>query len=259
MKDNRFKKVVQEGRIPVGHMIMEFGTRGIAMMLKAADVDFVVYDMEHSGFDTERIADLTAWLKATDIAPFVRVPQPLYHFMARLMDAGVLGIMVGNVETAEAAKHIVNAVKYAPLGRRGLGLGTAHNDYVGPNPAAYLKRSNENTTVICQIESPLGVANAEAIAKTEGVDVLWIGHFDLTSAMGITAEFHNPKFLEAMKHVIDVAKANGKTVAIQPGDEKQAEEWIAMGFNAISWATDITVYRNALAKDIRWLKQKVAP
>src|SRR6185295_3990327 len=120
-------------------MIMEFGTRGVAMMLKAADIDFILYDMEHTGFDTERIADLVAWLKATDITPFVRVPQPLYHFMARLMDAGVLGIMVGNVETPEAAKSIVDAVKYAPLGKRGLGLGTAHNDYVAPDTVSYMK------------------------------------------------------------------------------------------------------------------------
>jgi hypothetical protein len=87
---------------------------------------------------------------------------------------------------------------------------------------------------------------------------LWIGHFDLTSSMGITAEFHNPKFLDAMKQVIDAAKKHGKLAAIQPGDEKQAEEWIAMGFNVISWKTDIGVYRGALEKEIRWLRQKVA-
>lgn len=256
MKENRFKRVLREGGRPVGHMIMEFGTRGLAMMLKAADVDFVVYDMEHTGFDTERIADLTAWLKATDIAPFVRVPQPLYHFMARLMDAGVLGIMVGNVETAETAKRIVDAVKYAPLGGRGLGLGTAHNDYVQP-PISYLQTANENTTVICQIESPLGVANAEAIALTPGVDILWIGHFDLSSSMGIPAEFHNPKFLDAMKHVIDVCKKHGKLSAIQPGDAKQAEEWIDMGFDIISYKTDLALYRSALTADIAWLRERL--
>ena len=75
-----------------------------------------------------------AWLEATDIAPFVRVPQGLYHFLARTMDAGALGVMVGNVETAEQAKAIVDAVKFAPLGKRGVGLGTAHTDYQQPDP-----------------------------------------------------------------------------------------------------------------------------
>lgn len=247
-------RVVNEGRIPVGHMVMEFGTRGIAMMLKAADVDFVLFDMEHTGFDTERIADLTAWLKATDVAPFVRVPQPLYHFMARLMDAGVLGIMVGNVETPEMAQSIVDAVKYAPLGKRGLGLGTAHNDYVAPDTAAYLRRANENTTVICQIESEIGLANCEAIAAIEGVDVLWVGHFDLTQSMGIPGQFQHPKFLHALQRVVEVSRRHNKRAGIQPGDEAQAEQWIALGYNVLSWKTDIGIYRGTLVNEIRWLR-----
>ena len=234
---------------------MGFGTRGLAKMLEAADVDFVLYDMEHTGFDTERIADLTAWLKATDIAPFVRVPQPLYHFMARLMDAGVLGIMVGNVETQETAQRIVDAVKYKPLGNRGLGLGTAHNDYVAPDTVAYLKRANENTTIICQIESPKGLENAAEIAATPGVDCLWVGHFDLSNAMGIPAQFQHPEFLAALKHVVDVCKQFGKRAGIQPGDEQQAEQWINMGYNVISWKTDITVYRATLTKEVAWLRK----
>src|SRR5213592_2416284 len=153
MKQNRFQRVLREGGVPAGHMIMEFGTRGIAKILEAAGVDFVLIDMEHTGFDAERIADLVAWFKATDIAPFVRVPQGLYHFIARTMDAGALGVMVANVETGEQARSIVDAVKYAPLGKRGLGLGTAHNDYTAPPAAAYFAESNENTTVICLIES----------------------------------------------------------------------------------------------------------
>lgn len=243
--------------MPVGHMIMEFGTRGIAMMLAAADIDFVVVDMEHTGFDTERIADLAAWMKATDVAPFVRVPQRLYHFMARAMDAGMLGVMIGNVETAEQAKQIVDAVKYAPLGKRGLGLGTAHNDYVAPNTVEYLRKANENTTVICQIESPLGVANCQAIAATEGVDVLWVGHFDLSTAMGIPAQFQNPEFLDSLKKVVTACRQHSKRAGIQPGDEKQAEQWIGMGYDVISWKTDIGLYRGALQNEIKWVREKV--
>src|SRR5262249_50178174 len=153
MKENRFQRILREGGSPAGHMIMEFGTRGVAKILEAAGVDFVVIDMEHTGFDGERIADLVSWFKATDIAPFARVPHDLYHFLSRPMDAGALGVMVGNVETGEQAKAIVDAVKYAPLGKRGVGLGTAHNDYIPPDPSEYFDYANRNTTVICQIES----------------------------------------------------------------------------------------------------------
>jgi 2-keto-3-deoxy-L-rhamnonate aldolase RhmA len=258
MKENRFQRVLRENGAPTGHMIMEFGTRGIARILEAAGVDFVVIDMEHTGFDAERIADLMAWFAATSVAPFVRVPQGLYHFIARTMDAGALGVMVGNVETDEQAKSIVDAVKYAPLGKRGLGLGTAHNDYVPPDPAAYLEYSNTNTTVICQIESTTGLANLHAIAATPGVDVLWVGHFDLTQSMGIPGRFSEPRFHEALRQVIDVAKRHGKLAAIQPGNMEQAEEWLRMGFHFMSWSTDIAVYRTALQREVQELRALTA-
>ena len=258
MKENRFQRVIREGGSPVGHMLMEFGTRGIARILAAADLDFVVVDMEHNGFDAERIADLMGWFAATDIAPFVRVPQGVYHFLARTMDAGALGVMVGNVETGEQAQSIVDAVKFAPLGKRGLGLGTAHNDYVMPNVAEYLDYSNRNTTVICQIESVTGLANLDDIAVTSGVDVLWVGHFDLTQSMGIPGQFHHSRFLDGLKQVVDCANRHGKLAALQPGSMEQAEDWFRLGFHFLSWKTDIVLYRNALESEIRELRSKAA-
>jgi len=186
------------------------------------------------------------------------VPQPLYHFLARAMDAGALGVMVANVETPEQAREIVGAVKYAPMGHRGVGLGSAHTDYVVPDPASYFREANENTTVIAMIESPRGVANAEAIAATPGVDVLWVGHFDLTQAMGIPAQFHHVDFLSAIQNVIAATRKHNRIAGINPSVPEQAEEWIAAGFTAISWGNDVTVYRNALTPAIQSLRRRVA-
>jgi 2-dehydro-3-deoxyglucarate aldolase/4-hydroxy-2-oxoheptanedioate aldolase len=258
MKKNRFREVLAAGQFPVGHMIMEFGTRGIAKILESANIDFVLYDMEHSGFEIERVFDLVAWAKASPFAPFVRVPQGRYHFLARVMDAGALGVMVGNVETPEHAKEIVNAVKYAPLGRRGVALGTAHTDYLMPEAPTYFRESNESSVVICQIESELGVRNAEAIAATEGVDCLWVGHFDLSQSMGIPAQFHNERFLEALRAVVAAAKRHGKLLGVQPGSPEQADEWFALGFNVMSWSSDITVYRAALQAGVQRLRERTA-
>jgi 2-keto-3-deoxy-L-rhamnonate aldolase RhmA len=255
MKENRFQRVLREGQMPSGHMIMEFGTRGIAKILEAAGLDYVIIDMEHNGFDAERIADLMAWFKATEIAPFVRVPQGLYHFLARTMDAGALGVMVGNVETGEEAKAIVRSVKYSPLGRRGVGLGTAHNDYIPPNAESYFEYSNRNTTVICQIESTTGLANLDAIAATEGVDLLWVGHNDLSQSMGISGKFDHPDFVQALRNVVETANNHGKLAAAQPGSVQQAESWLDLGFHVISWKTDIALYRAALQKEIQDLRK----
>jgi 2-dehydro-3-deoxyglucarate aldolase/4-hydroxy-2-oxoheptanedioate aldolase len=257
MKPNRLRKAVAEGRVPVGHMVWEFGTRGIAKIVESANLDFVLLDMEHSEFDTERIADLIAWFKATDIAPFVRVPQCVYHFMARVMDAGALGVMVANVETAEQAKLIVDSVKYPPMGKRGVGLGAAHTDYRGAEPVSFFQYANENSTVIAQIESPIGVQNVEAIATTPGVDILWVGHYDLSTGMGIPAQFQHPDFLAAMHKVCDVAKQHGKLAGIQPSNLEQAQQWREMGFNVFSWKTDSALFGGALRSEVEKLRTSV--
>jgi len=219
----------------------------MAKILEAAGADFVLIDMEHTANDLPRVADLIAWLKATPVAPLVRVPVAQYHFIARCLDAGALGIMIPNVETAEQARAIVHAVKYSPEGHRGLGLGTAHNDYVAPKPAEYLREANANTLVICQIESRRGLENLDAIAAEPGVDILWVGHFDLTNSLGIVAQFENALFIDALARVAQAARRHGRAAGIQPGTEEQATQWMKLGYNVVSYSSDSAVYRDALA------------
>ena len=254
MKANKFQQSIAATGTAAGHMISDFGTRNIARIVAGANPDFVMIDMEHTGYDTERIADLCAWFRATDIAPFVRIPQGLYHFCARTLDAGALGIMVANVETAEQAREIVDACKYAPLGRRGVALGGAHNDFVLPDPVEYFRYANQNTTVIAMIESPVGLANIDAIAATPGIDVLWVGHYDLTQAMGIPAQFQHPDFIGALSAVTAAARRHGKQAGIQPGRVEDAQQWRDLGFNVISWGIDYAVYRAALTSGIETVR-----
>ncbi len=129
-------------------------------------------------------------------------------------------------------------------------MGHANNDYIPPNSKEYLEYANSNTTVICQIESPEGLANAEAIAATPGVDILWIGHFDLSANMGIVAQFDHPDFKAALKTVIDAARKHGKYSAIQPGSPQQLEDWKSYGFDILSYGADSGVYKAALAEGI---------
>lgn len=253
--ENSFREALKQRGCAFGHMVMEFGTRGIARILEAAGADFAVIDMEHSGFDVDRVADLMSWFRAARVAPFVRIPQAEYHFIARCLDAGALGIMCPNVETAAQAQSLVRAAKYAPMGARGVGLGMAHTDYRMPNPEAYLAEANSNAVVICQIESPTGVENAREIAAVPGVDCLWVGHFDLSHAMGITGQFQHPSFLRALSAVMEAASVQHIVAAAQPGSDAQAAEWWKVGFRVLSWKSDIALYRAALTDGIIQLKK----
>ncbi len=254
MKQNQFKQILAAGNVPVGHMIMEFNTRGMARLLGVAGLDFVVIDMEHASFSTADVANLIAWTHAGEVAPFVRVPQIEYHLIARILDAGALGVMVPNVKNGAEARAIVEAAKYAPLGKRGVALGGTLTGFRGVEPPQFLDESNRNTTIICQIESEEGMGNLEEIAATEGVDVLWVGHFDLTNSMGIPGQFDDQRFLDALAKVVSTTRQHGLGAGIQPGSIEQARGWIEMGFNVISYGADYSLYLGALKEGVEQVR-----
>ncbi len=261
MKPNRFKKLYAEGKMPVGHMLFEFTTRGIPEILEVAGADFVIIDMEHSAFNIADTANLISWFRATDIAVFVRVPEVHYSHIARVMDSGAHGVMAPNVKTVEQAQALVDAAKYQPIGQRGCYMGLGPNtDYRAFPPLEsrrVMDEANELATVICLIEHPEGVANVEAIAALPGVDALCAGYADLAQYMGIPGEFQNPEFLDAMKMIAETAKRHDIPAIVQPGNEAQLEQWLGLGYTAISWSCDIAVYRDALKEATDMTKKAV--
>ncbi|MFM1550073.1 MAG: HpcH/HpaI aldolase family protein [Lentisphaeria bacterium] len=261
MKPNRFKKLYAEGKMPVGHMLFEFTTRGIPEILEVAGADFVIIDMEHSAFNIADTANLISWFRTTDIAVFVRVPEVHYSHIARVMDSGAHGVMAPNVKTVEQAQALVDAAKYQPIGQRGCYMGLGPNtDYRAFPPLEsrrVMDEANELATVICLIEHPEGVANVDAIAALPGVDALCAGYADLAQYMGIPGEFQNPQFLDAMQMIAETAKRHDIPAIVQPGNEEQLEQWLGLGYTAISWSCDIAVYRDALKEATDMTKKAV--
>ena len=257
MKPNRFTQLLSQGQVPIGHMLFEFNTRGMAQILDEAGVDFAVIDMEHSAFAMADLADLVAWLKATPVAPFVRIPRIHYHFIARALDVGVVGVVAPNVQSPAEARALVDAAKYPPLGKRGFFYGGASSDFKSDDPHEYVRYANDNTSVICMIESPEGIQNLEEIAATPGVDGLWVGHWDLTQFMGIRGQFHDARFLAALKRVVDTAQKHGLATIIQPHNAAQLQEWLEIGFNVFSYDADFYVYKRALSEAIAEVRQVV--
>jgi 2-dehydro-3-deoxyglucarate aldolase/4-hydroxy-2-oxoheptanedioate aldolase len=96
-------------------------------------------------------------------------------------------------------------------------------------------------------ESPQGVDNLEAIASTAGLDVLWVGHFDLSHTLGIVGQFHHEVFLSALRQIVAAARKHGLAMGGQPRSLEQAQEWVAMGFDVISFSSDVNVYLDAMS------------
>ena len=174
------KQMTRTPEAKLGHFIVEFATPGIGHILKQAGCDFALFDLEHSGFGFETVKSAARYFEAAGLPAIVRVPSKEYHHIARACDLGAEGIMIPMVGTAAEANAVVNCMKYYPDGRRGVALGVAHDAY-GQGPVSdKLAAANERTTLFCQIETAEGVENADAIAAVDGIDCLWIGHFDST-------------------------------------------------------------------------------
>jgi 2-keto-3-deoxy-L-rhamnonate aldolase RhmA len=217
MRENRVKRALQAGERSLGTMIFEFPTTGIARIAAEAGAEFVIFDMEHTGWSIETIRGLIATSRAADLVPMVRVPATEYNLIARPLDVGAMGLMIPMVETGEQAQYIVDSAKYPPAGKRGAAFGVAHDDYSGGDIIAKMASANEEGLLIAQIETGQGVENAEAIAAVDGIDILWIGHFDLTNSLGIPGQFSHPAYLEAVDRVLAACANHGKTPGIMAG------------------------------------------
>jgi 2-keto-3-deoxy-L-rhamnonate aldolase RhmA len=255
MKANTVKRALQSGERSLGTMIFEFPTTGIARIAAAAGADFVIYDMEHTGWSIETVRGLMATTRAANAIPMVRVPATEYHLISRPLDIGAMGIMVPMVESAEQAQKIVTSAKYPPRGRRGAAFGVAHDDYTGGDIIAKMQSANDEVLLIAQIETEHGLANVEGIAAVEGIDVLWIGHFDLTNFMGIPGQFTSDAYLNAVKQVIAACEKHGKVAGIMVGDTATGKAMLDQGFRAIAFSGDLWIYQQGLREGINALRE----
>ena len=258
MRTNTVKRTLLAGGTSMGTMVFEFATTGIGRIAAEGGAEFVVFDMEHTGWDTETIKMLIATTRAADTIPMVRVPATQYHLISRPLDMGAMGIMVPMVEDEAQARVVAHSAKYPPAGGRGCAFTVAHDDYAGGDVFTKMTSANDEGFLMAQIETATGVANCEAIAAVDGIDCLWVGHFDLTASMGIAAQFDHPDFLAALDRVVAACQAAGKVPGIMAGTVEDGRRWLDRGFRAIAYSGDLWIYQQALAQGVAALRDIAA-
>jgi 2-keto-3-deoxy-L-rhamnonate aldolase RhmA len=254
---NSVKRNLAAGKSALGSMVFEFFTPGIARICANAGAEFVMYCMEHTGAGFETLKPQFGLCRALGVVPLVRVPATEYHFVARALDVGALGVMVPLVDTAEQAARIVSFTRYPPKGRRGAAFGFAHDDYQGGDVVEKMRAIHERTLVICMIETRAGLDNVDAIAAVDGVDVIWLGHFDLTNFLGIPGEFSHPQYRDAVQRIAAAAKKHGKSAGYMAASAELGREYLGHGYRMIATGTDQGLLQNATAQLISsWKSSK---
>ena len=255
MRPNPVRDALRAGGTAFGTMAFEFFTPGLPAVLAHAGADFVLLDMEHSGIGIETIKGQIAASHGARIVPMVRVPGCHYHLVATVLDAGAMGIMVPMMETRAQAESLAAWCRYRPDGVRGLAFNMAHDEYSGGDVVQKMAEANARTLTIALVETATGIANVDAIAAVPGIDVVWLGHYDLSNSMGITGQFDHPDFLAAVGKLVEACRRHGKTPGFLVTDTGAARAWLARGFRCLGYGTDISLLQGALAGGIATLRE----
>ncbi len=210
----------------------------IAELLARAGFDWLNIDLEHSAISLETAAEMIRTIDHAGLRPFVRVGSHDPNVIKRVMDAGAHGIIASTVNTVEEASRIVAAVRYPPLGSRGVGLSRAQG--YGDEFDDYYQWLNQESIVIVQIEHIEAVKNLEAILQVSGVDGFLIGPYDLSASLGVPGKFTHPKMAEALeevKRIREKTKAVAGVHIVQPVVDDALQK-IREGYRLIGFGVD---------------------
>jgi len=250
MNTVEMKDSLQQGKVIIGTWVHEFNSPGLPRLLKSTGVDFVVYDMEHSGFGIDTVRTLIALSRPLNLAALVRPPAGRAHLIAPLLDIGAAGIIAPMIETARDAAEVAESCRYSPLGRRGASFSIAHDDFLPGDISTKIKNANEGVLCAVLIESERGVENLHEILAVPGIDLVWMGFLDLSLSMGIPGEFAHPRFQEITNVIVETCSSHRTPVGIAAGDSRRALQFINQGFRCIGYSGDLWLLQRALSEGV---------
>ena len=219
MIENRMKAKLLSGQPAFGVSVM-FPSPQIVDMIGRLGFDWVLMDCEHGSASLDSLELMSMAAEATGITPIARPSVNSPEAILQVMDRGAMGVQVPHVITADDAKRAVEAVKYHPLGNRGLAAGSRPAGYgFGMSMPEYVEAANRETLVCVQIEDREALPNVDDILRVEGIDVIFVGPSDLSQSMGYPGRSGVPEVREAMEAVF------AKTVAagLVPGSAGNAD------------------------------------
>lgn len=232
------KQKCAKGDLTIGSWI-SLGHPAIAEIMARSGFDWLTVDLEHSVITIREAEDLIRVIDLCGVAPLVRLSANDPVQIKRVMDAGAHGIIVPMVNSAEEARKAVEAVRYPPKGRRGVGLARAQG--YGTRFEEYKEWVAKESMVIVQIEHIKAVENMQDILAVEGVDGFLVGPYDLSGSLGIPGQFEHQAMLEAMARIKACMKTTKKAAGyhvVEP-DIEQLQKRIDEGYRFLAYSVDI--------------------
>jgi len=217
--------------------------------------DFVIIDMEHGPYSIESAQNMIRAAEARGITPVVRVTENNETLILRTLDIGAKCIQVPQICTKADADKLVKATKFYPKGERGMCRYVRAAEYTNISAADHFGKANNDITTIIHIEGMEGINNLEEIVSVEGVDVIFLGPYDLSQSCGVPGQVNDPKVVDAMKGAVETAKKYGKFVGTFTESPEKAKMWKDIGVQYISYAVDVGLVMNTFKEITNQLKK----
>jgi len=232
MRENSAKRRLLAGKPAIGASA-GLGSTLAVEMLSRAGFDFVLVDNQHGAWDERGTLLAVRSICLGPAIPMARVTHNDFYAIGKLLDSGMLGVVVPMVNSAAEAQAAAHAARYPPRGGRSVGaFGT------GLHGANYAQEIDDEVFLAVQIETKQAVDRAEEILSVDGIDGCWVGPGDLANTMGV--DLSTPEGRQAHEaailHVLDACRATGKVPGIAGGDD--AQRWLAHGFLFVTAAGD---------------------
>jgi 2-dehydro-3-deoxyglucarate aldolase len=249
------KERLRRGQVSIGTWL-SMAHESIAEILATAGYDWVVIETEHTAIDVSEVLRLIIALEGRGTVPLVRLAWNDPIQAKAVLDSGAAGVLIPMINTRADAELAVRCVKYPPLGCRGVGLARAQG--YGQAFAEYVRRANDDTLLIVQIEHVDAVRNIDAILSVPGIDGTFIGPYDLSTSMGLPGQLDHADVVAAKRRVLEATIAHGLAPGIHLVHPETAagalEQCVGEGYRFIALGTDILFLGNscrALLADAR--------
>jgi 4-hydroxy-2-oxoheptanedioate aldolase len=226
-----------------------------AEIVSQAGYDCVMIDLEHGpGSVLDAIGQMQA-IQGRDCTALLRVPENSPLWLKKVLDAGVGGVMVPAVNSATEAKAAVAACRYAPRGMRGMAATVVRASNYGADWKDYIGRAEAELLILCQIESRAAVEAAADIAGVDGVDMIFVGPFDLSASLGHLGQPDHPEVRAAIAAVEKAAKAAGKLLGAIPTPERSAKDLYDAGYDLVLADSDVALLRDGTRRGCQALRE----
>jgi len=254
LKKNHLKKALHEGKIVFGPFL-KITDPAVVEIMGFAGFDFAIIDAEHGPISMGSSQNMIRAAESVNITPVIRVGSNNEDLILRALDIGAQGIEIPQINSKSQAIKAVRSVKYAPKGERGVCRYVRAANYSSMDKFEYFKSANNETMIIAHIEGVKGINNLDEILSVPGIDVIFIGPYDLSQSLGIPGEVHHPLVTEKMKEVVSKCKKNKIAVGTFADDVETAKSWISLDVQYMAFSVDVGILYEVSKKIVEKLKK----